>query len=202
VVSTRDAGQHFTDYVYGPFRQLASVDVGRDNGVLTSIEYNPYGRKLRQSDPDTGVQNYEQYNAFDELTSMIDARGINRTYDYDALGRMTIAQAYITPGLPEADETTRWDYDGIQGEAGFNEIGRLVRVRSGPAGDAERHQTRYHYQQGSVGLLQSVDRQIGNETLFSTGFSYEGEFHRVESIDYPSKGGDVRSIERMISAAI
>ena len=189
VVSTRDSGQHFTDYLYGPFRQLASVDVGRDQGVLTTVEYYPYGRKLRHSDPDMGVENYEQYNQFDELTSMTDARGINRTYDYDALGRMTIAQAYITPGQPEADETTRWDYDGIQGEAGFNEVGRLVRVRSGPAGDAERHQTRYHYQQGSVGLLQSVDRQIGNETLFSTGFSYDGEFRRVQSIDYPSKGG-------------
>ena len=186
-VTTRDAMDTLTDYTYGPFRQLKKVDVGRDQGVETFIEYYPYGRKMRHTDPDTGVETYDIYNAFDELEQMTDARGVRKEYRYDLLGRMFEAFAFVN-GLPEADERTFWDYDGVDGQATLpNEMGRLVKVSSGSGADPNRHETRYHYQVGNVGLLAGVDRKIGTET-FATAFTYD-DFNRVESVHYPSAAG-------------
>jgi RHS repeat-associated protein len=186
IVTARDAADTFTDYAYGPFRQLGRVEVGRDQGVQTTIEYFPYGRKMRHTDPDTGVETYDLYDAFDQLKEVTDARGVTKKFDYDALGRMTEALAFV-PELPEASEKTTWDYDGVDGEpVGPNEFGRLVQVRSGSGAVPNRHVTRYFYQAGNTGLLQEVDRTIGDAS-FATAFSYD-DFNRVELIQYPIAG--------------
>ena len=174
-VSSRDGGGTFTDYAYTPFGQLGIVTVGRDQGGAQSvIEYDRYGRRRRLGNPDTGVETYDVYNGFDELTVATDARGVVKTYDYDKLGRTITALAFVT-GIPVPDEKTTWEYDGIAGEpVGPNEIGQLVRVSTGPDGEPNRHQTRYHYQQGT-GLMEGVERKIGAET-FTTAFGYDSDF--------------------------
>jgi RHS repeat-associated protein len=190
-VSTRDAAHTYTEYARGAFGQLSRVEVGRNiGGGISTIEYHPYGLKRRLSHPDLpnqGVETY-LYDAFDQLREQTDARGFFTRYEFDQLGRMIDRQAF-DPNLPEPIEVTRWHYDHAGAEpAGPNEIGRLVQVLSGSSADPFRYQTRYAYQTGSFGLLEGVQRAIGAEG-FSTTFSYDDDFHRLEGIQYPTTGG-------------
>jgi len=191
-VTARDPASIFTEYVYGPFQQLESVQVAGDFGShRTTIEYDPYGRKTSMTDPDTGTESYDGYNAFDELISTTNARGINKRYDYDDIGRLKGALVYIT-GVPQQDppdEVTTWEYDGIAGEptTGNRELGRLVRVSSGSGAEPDRHRTRYRYRPGT-GLLESLERKIVAET-FTTIFNYDDNFRRLDVVEYPSEGG-------------
>ncbi len=91
-------------YAYDPLGRLTATHVHREDGsaVTTAITYDLLGRKTAMADPDVGAWTYV-YNAADELTAQIDAKGQTTTMTYDALGRMT-ARA-------DADSATTWTYD-------------------------------------------------------------------------------------------
>ena len=58
------------------------------NGHTTTILTDQRGNRMKISDPDAG-NIYCQYNAFGELTSQTDARGVTAAMTHDVLGRVT-----------------------------------------------------------------------------------------------------------------
>lgn len=88
---------------------------------LVTITYDTRGRKLRQTDPDTGAWEYD-YNAVGELVWQRSpnqrAAGTQTTMAYDRLGRMT---ERVTPEF-----TSRWYHDqDAAGAACGRGIGKL-----------------------------------------------------------------------------
>ena len=68
-----------------------------------------FGRVVWRRSPDSGTVRHE-YDAFDRLVAMRDARGNHARYDYDPEGR--IQRQRITDASSGAVEETQWRYEG------------------------------------------------------------------------------------------
>ncbi len=77
-----------TKYAYDYAGNLTDVWDAATPSNNTHINYDALGRKKNMTDPDMGYWQYG-YDQNGNLTSQIDARGINLTFVYDALNRMT-----------------------------------------------------------------------------------------------------------------
>jgi RHS repeat-associated protein len=66
--------------------RFVTRDAGRGS-IVSEVQYDALGRKVRTIDPDRGTVDYT-YNAAGEVVRQVDARGDRIDYDYDALGRV------------------------------------------------------------------------------------------------------------------
>ncbi|AVV80773.1 Virulence plasmid 65kDa B protein [Leptospira santarosai] len=82
--------------------------------------YDAFGKLRGESDPDLGVSSYN-YNAFGDLTSSTNAKGVTTTLSYDGVGRI------LTKNIPEGN--IQYTYDSFSGSE--NALGRLVRIEDG-----------------------------------------------------------------------
>jgi YD repeat-containing protein len=127
--------------------------------------YDPRGRRVSLSDPDTGSSSYV-YNAIGELVSQTDAKGQTQTVTYDKLGRMktrTTAEGICT-----------WNYD-----TAAKGIGKLASV-SHTNGYQETRQY------DDLGRLKTSAATIDGESYTtSTGYDSLG---RVDTVTYPQTG--------------
>ncbi|WP_282993069.1 SpvB/TcaC N-terminal domain-containing protein [Leptospira santarosai] len=82
--------------------------------------YDAFGKLRGESDPDLGVSSYN-YNAFGDLTSSTNAKGVTTTLSYDGVGRI------LTKNIPEGN--IQYTYDSYSGSE--NALGRLVRIEDG-----------------------------------------------------------------------
>ncbi len=181
VVTTVDARGTLTDFKYAPYGNLRQIvhEVGAsDEGNITRIEYDRWGRVLELDDPSTGLVEYE-YSGFDDLVTTRDARGVWSSYQHDALGRVT-SKTDNWPG--KAPEVSTWTYD--EGAAG---VGRL---HSSSSSDGVGRNLEY-YERGNAheGLLKSETLVVGGEQ-FRTHLAYDS-YKRPTVAAYPAVNGEV-----------
>jgi RHS repeat-associated protein len=101
-----------TTYAYN--RQGHLTQVTDPTGLATSYTVNGHGETLVQVSPDTGTTSFT-HDAASNMVTRLDARGVQASYAYDALNRVTQI------GYP--DETVTYTYDACA-----NGIGRLCAV--------------------------------------------------------------------------
>ena len=99
-----------TDGLIHPARAEASPRA-KDATPPASVRQrqDDFGRIVWRNSPDSGTLLLE-YDAFDRLIAMRDARGNHARYDYDVLGR--IRHQRITDAHSGAVEETQWRYEG------------------------------------------------------------------------------------------
>ncbi|WP_283241213.1 SpvB/TcaC N-terminal domain-containing protein [Pseudoalteromonas rubra] len=110
-VQVIDAQNQTLDYVYNALGDQVTVSSSAESynqQLLSTIHYDKMGRKSLQQDADRGSWSYE-YNAFGELVSQTDARGVVLTMKYDFLGRK-VKQTQTTPSGVVNEGNSEWVY--------------------------------------------------------------------------------------------
>ena len=92
--------------------------------IVTSMTYDPLGRKATTSDPDAGGMSYS-YNAAGDVIKQTDAKGQSMSLSYDAMGRRW---QRTTGGTASLIITDTWNYDG---QNGFGLLSNESRSQSG-----------------------------------------------------------------------
>ncbi|HRP05845.1 MAG TPA: hypothetical protein PLV87_13115, partial [Opitutaceae bacterium] len=156
---------------------LGNVLTTEAEGVVTALQYDERGRKIRMTDPSMGVWEY-RYNIFGELIWQKDAKGQVTTLAYDALGRLQ--------NRSEAEGTTIWTYDSSPTKG----LGKLHQVTS-PGNYKET------YLYDSLGRGTTVTREIDDVAYaFETAYDYTG---RPARTIYPATGiGSTRASTRNV----
>ena len=135
------------DYSYDPLGNLLTTSTG---GLVTTLEYDERGNKIKQDDPSMGLWEYD-YNAFGELIWQKDAKAQETTFEYDELGRQKTRT--------DVDGVTTWSYytsgDGI---------GQLQQ-------ETGTHATK-SWAYNADGLVASEILTVNGKT-FATGFEYD-----------------------------
>jgi len=93
-----------------------TAEVTAPNDATTSFEVDPLGRVTREDSPDRGIRQM-QYDSANNRIQLIDARGVEVNYSYDALNRL------VAIDYPADSEDVAFDYDTCR-----NGVGRLCGI--------------------------------------------------------------------------
>ena len=157
-----DALTNDSDYAFNGQDQVTSV--AAPNGAVTSLPYDGLGNLDREASPDRGLIDFD-YDDAGNLRSKLDARGVNVSYEYDVLNRLT-AILY-----PDSSLNATFQYD--QGPVG---IGRLYEMVDASGS------TTYGYD--IFGNLSTVS--VSQDGLsYVTSYDYDAQ-DRIAGITYPS----------------
>jgi RHS repeat-associated protein len=169
VKTSTDSRNGVTQLGYDGIDQLKQVTDPRN--LVTSYQRNGLGDLTQLVSPDTGTAN-STYDANGNLLTRIDSRGVQATYVYDDINRMTSA-IYTQSGQTALNYG--WTYDQTGGEF-TNGIGRLTTATS-PSGN-----TKYGYD--TFGRLTTAIQTVGTAVLITRyGYDLAGN---VTRITYPS----------------
>jgi RHS repeat-associated protein len=109
VVAVTDAAGLTVHYTFDAAGNTVAVTRDAAGGVIANtFVYDVLGRKVQQSDPDTGLTSFE-YNALGELTAQIDALGNRVEHAVDARGRVWRTSSKDYNGLTESESTFTFD---------------------------------------------------------------------------------------------
>lgn len=150
-------------FTYGPFDHVATVTDAAGN--IATINRDPFGRILDETDPDTGTRSF-LHNGFGETTRRTDAEGTIQ-WTYDAAGREATRTA------PEGITTRTYDI-GTKGKGKISSVISPDDVR-----------TSYAYD--SYGRPYSVTQTIDG-TSDSMIYRYDS-FGQVRYLFYPTTPG-------------
>ena len=146
---TSDAAGLVTRYAYYADGTLKSVTRDTPSGdVVNSFTYDSLGRKVQQSDPDTGTTNVA-YNALGELIAQVDGQGQRIEHWMDARGR--VWKKVVKRSNGEVDTESNFTYD-----TGVNALGQL---------SGESISGRYQAWEPQGTLSHSFSRQINYDAL-------------------------------------
>ena len=152
------------NYTYDASGRLLTTIAGSDLSTKITLEYDWFGRKIKQNDPDLGEWEY-QYDALGQLVLQQDAKDQVVTMEYDQLGRI------IKRTEPEG--ITQWEYD-----TGSFAIGKLVRVWN----DRGYERTHIYDEYGRpTDVTTTID---GDATTIKTDYHLTTD--RVQYVEYPS----------------
>lgn len=166
-----------TSFAYDPFGQVIRVwDAVANNPSLgnpsqrhlTELVYDELGNRTVLVDPDSGMWTHE-FDARGLVIFEEDPRGIQQTYDHDALGRLTLRHA-VNP--PSAEVDTEYTY-GSFGVGGPNDLGRLVRIDDGEGFE--------EFAYDGAGNVAEHTRTIGGKR-FDFSHTYDPLGRRIETI--------------------
>lgn len=146
-------------------------------GRKTRLEFNEQGKLVRQEEPDGATTRWE-FDDRGRVLRQMDPLGGVTAYQYQANGLLAKVEA---PGVPE----TRFEYDahgrlvaesyaGGRSEYGYDQAGRLVRVRHGD-GTEER------FAYAPDGQLAEQTDRLGNATRWKYGVD-----GRLQQMELPS----------------
>ena len=152
-----------TKYAYNPLGLLTNITDANNN--LTTITYDSLGQKRAMTDPDMGTWSYT-YNSYGELESQMDARGVEITFDYDDLGRLT-RKDYDTSNAPEV---------GLSAPVVYTYTTNQREMSDGSG------QTVWAYD--SAGRLVQETKSINGGGSFTTGYGYDA-LGQLETVTYP-----------------
>lgn len=164
LTQTIDALTNNTNYQYNIADHLTQVT--SPNGATTIYEYDDLGNQTKEISSDRGTLLYTHDNA-GNVSSITDARGITRTYSYDALNRL------MNVAYPNTNENVTYQFDAI--ESCGNGIGRLCQVND------ESGQTNYAYDDWG-NIIQQNKIELGN--TYTTTYQYDAQ-NRITEIIYP-----------------
>jgi RHS repeat-associated protein len=166
IVQSTDELNGVTAFTYGASGDLISIEDAKNQ--VTTYTYNGFGDVIQIDSPDTGTSVYEVDKAGNR-TKETDARGVERTYSYDALNRAT-AVSYPA----SSSENVTFSYDSTSG--GNKGVGRLTGVTD------EQGSATYSYD--GKGRLTQETRTVGTVSYTTTyGYDVTG---RIQKIVYPT----------------
>ncbi|MGQ2872269.1 RHS repeat-associated core domain-containing protein [Leptospira santarosai] len=149
--------------------------------------YDAFGKLRAESDPDLGVSSYT-YNAFGDLTSSTNAKGVTTNLSYDSIGRILIKS------IPEGN--IAYTYDSLFGSE--NALGKLVRVE-----DGNQSKTFSYDKLGRVKketrtiLATSAGNPLPTETqgpyITETRYDLLGRVTRIDYPEHPISHGRMRA---------
>ncbi|WP_082938786.1 RHS repeat domain-containing protein [Mitsuaria sp. 7] len=169
VKTSTDARNGVTQLGYDGIDQLKQVTDPRS--LVTSYQRNGLGDLTQLASPDTGTAN-STYDPNGNLLTRTDSRGVQATYVYDPLDRMTSA-IYTKSG--QAAQNYSWTYDQTGGDFGIGTKRLTTAVSPSTT-------TKYGYD--IKGRLITVIQSVGGVVL-TTRYGYDRADH-VTSITYPS----------------
>lgn len=149
-------------YAYDP---MGNLIYSNQSGLESTIEYDIFGNKAKQTDPQSGTWTYD-YNGFGELISKQDANNIETTYTYDKLGRKKTS---VSP-----NDSVIWKYYTSGSSNG------LLESISRTANDVQRS-----YIYDDEGRLTSESLTVSGKT-HTVRFDYD-EYSRKKSTAYPDE---------------
>ncbi|AXR62415.1 hypothetical protein DQM68_09055 [Leptospira mayottensis] len=168
-----------------PSGGVPTKDISGKNQAYWS--YDAFGKLRAESDPDLGVSSYN-YNAFGDLTSSTNAKGVTTTLSYDGVGRI------LTKNIPEGN--IGYTYDSYPGSE--NSVGRLVRVE-----DSNQNKTFNYDKLGRVKketraiLATSAGNPLPTETqgpyITETKYDLLGRVTRIDYPEHPISHGRMRA---------
>jgi RHS repeat-associated protein len=161
VVEKIDNDNVITSYDYNSFGGVSAISTP---GNSVTYFYNEYGLQDSVYNQNSGGEKFI-YNAYGELVSHEDARGLITSFQYDVLGRPT--QKVSTEG------TTQYSY--IQSGNGIRQLSGIT----GPGNVAES----YSYDEYS--RVTGYSRSISGETTMSYSYAYDQYGNNI-SVTYPS----------------
>lgn len=91
VVRTVAPDNSTTDYFYdgqGKLSYSTLLPSGAINAQVRQFQYDPLGRLIQKTEPETGITSYANFNALGKPTTVSQASGRTRTLTYDGLGRI------------------------------------------------------------------------------------------------------------------
>ncbi|AZQ04234.1 SpvB/TcaC N-terminal domain-containing protein [Leptospira mayottensis] len=168
-----------------PSGGIPTKDVSGKNQAYWS--YDAFGKLHAESDPDLGVSSYN-YNAFGDLTSSTNAKGVTTNLSYDPIGRI------LTKNIPEGN--IGYTYDSYPGSE--NSVGRLVRIE-----DSNQNKTFSYDKLGRVKkeirtiLATSAGNPLPTETqgpyITETKYDLLGRVTRIDYPEHPISHGRMRA---------
>ncbi|TQM12258.1 RHS repeat-associated protein [Pseudoxanthomonas sp. 3HH-4] len=180
LVSVQDAAGLTTNYTYTADGNLKTV--ARDAGagtIVNSYVYDVLGRKIQQSDPDSGTTTF-QYNAMGELIVQTDGEGQRIENEIDARARVWRKTVKLANGAIESQTTSV--FDTAQNGSGSVTMETTVGTYSGLVGEAssELNIVNYHYYD-ALGRTSGSTYQIDNQWYMSaTVYDALGRVVRVQ----------------------
>lgn len=188
-----------TDYWTEPLGHVAAI---RDPELyVTTASYNPLGQRTGSTDPDQGTWAFT-YDAFGELLSQTDARGVITTINTrDVLGRTTEQQAVPPVSLPAgmANETVvdRWVFDTGNG---IGDLGQQKRLRGPnrtiPGSNPEVWREDYTYEPLTARASTTTTTISEGATQTLTSDVHYDTYGRPDTHTYPSPTGANRLVVR------
>ncbi|MBS0577330.1 MAG: RHS repeat protein [Proteobacteria bacterium] len=162
LVSVTDSAKLTARYRYDAAGDL--IQVSRDGGngaIVTTYTYDALGRKLAQSDGDTGTYRYA-YDALGELVQQTDGKGQVVQSAYDGRGRVWRKQAFTALGVLESQ--SQFDFDTDPAAPGPQALGSLVAqgISNATPGSTDTMSRRYSYD--ALGRLVGTSRLIDGAT--------------------------------------
>jgi RHS repeat-associated protein len=158
-----------TEYSHNALDLLTQVLHGSQT---RTFNYDDMGRLTSQVTPEAGSWSYT-YNAFSQVLTRTDARGVVTTYQYDTLNRPTTVSYNVGSTGVAATSSVTYAYGT---DATQNNKGRLITVTDGP---------------GSTGLTYDVlgrvtqEQKVISGTTYTVGYAYNLA-SEVASVTYPS----------------
>ncbi|MBS0457900.1 MAG: VCBS repeat-containing protein, partial [Proteobacteria bacterium] len=125
-IAVTDSAGLTATYAFDAAGDLSTVSRNGGRGaIVTSYSYDTLGRKVAQTDADTGTYSYA-YNAQGELLRQTDAKGQHVDSDYDARGRVWRKTVYLGPGTGLLESTSTFVFDTDPSAPGLQTLGSLV----------------------------------------------------------------------------
>ncbi|MCC8361834.1 FG-GAP-like repeat-containing protein [Lysobacter sp. A6] len=198
----KDAFDTQLDYFYnadGTLRSISRTASAARGAVINSWAYDALGRKIWQSDPDSGVTNFA-YNPAGELVAQWDAAGNRIDYDIDARGRAWRKTVKRADGVVESQSTTVFDTaaGGVGKVASEEIIGQYMDL-VGQAGTEVDFQRTFGYD--VMGRPLSSTTTIDG-VAYSTAVAYDAKSRPFRAQDVSGRWTKTEFNSRGFAAAI
>jgi RHS repeat-associated protein len=149
-----------TQYTYNVLDLLTLVSYpSPDNVQSRTFSYDDMGRLIQQITPEAGTWGYA-YDSYARLSTRTDARGVDTTYTYDGLNRLTQVSYDVSGTSVSATNTVTYTY-GIS--ASSNNNGRLTNISNTTVSDS--------FTYDAHGRITQDDRVI-DSTTYTTQYQY------------------------------
>lgn len=150
-------------------------------GNFITIDYDDYGRKIGQTDPDKGTYSLE-YNGFGQVIKKTDAKGQVMVTKFDALGR-EIERIDYFDNQQTIESVSNWVYDidpGEPGELNPINVGQVVTTT-----DSNGYEMTYVFDQ--FGRQSKTTTKLpGLDRTFYTEQTYDQYGRGYQTFDYSS----------------
>ena len=167
-----------TSYAYNRKAQLDRVTDAMGN--QWRYEYDLQGRRIKTTDPDTGVTTLT-YDAGDRVTTSTDARGKKLAYLYDPLGRKRGTYDNVVGGTMRA----QWIYDTIA----KGRLSQSTRFVGGASYQTKITGYTDQYQPtGTQVIIPGAETNLAGTYNYSNTYNVDGS---LATTSLPSTGGDL-----------
>ena len=181
-----------TTYTYTTLNQLWTVTMPRPVGSNTVTQTRTFtytgAQVASATNPENGTVQY-LYNAAQQVTQRVDAKGQMTTYEYDTAARLVTVRHYPVQWQEDQAQRVSYTYDTQSLVPGYTEngTGRVAAVEfvaGGASGKAMRYVYKYNAAGRVTGRKMQVDRGSGYWYDIDVGYTWDNE-GRVTALAHP-----------------